>query len=225
MGDGAALAGGVVGTSDGACLAACPRRWLIAPTERLREVVDDFAIHAPMIALGRLGDAPAHSVRHSDDELVRLPRGRGLSHRLLLYGHWPIVAISHIGVNMHMAIGRDLFLASCQYAFGMTDDFPSRSLDKVIVRLPDGMRDRLKAEAEANKRSMNAEIVARLEASFLSISPAFVDKPELAQKFEDVMGAMLEFVRDAHNTDAKLVIKVERPEHADGAPSSSESSN
>ncbi len=34
-----------------------------------------------------------------------------------------------------------------------------------MLRLPDGMRDRLKATAEANKRSLNAEIVARLEWS------------------------------------------------------------
>lgn len=107
----------------------------------------------------------------------------------------------------------------------MTDDFPSRSLDKVIVRLPDGMRGRLKAEAEANKRSMNAEIVARLEASFSSISPAFVGQPDLAQKFEDVMGAMLEFVRDAHNTDAKLVIRVERPEPSEATSSDAEGTN
>lgn len=43
---------------------------------------------------------------------------------------------------------------------------PAMALEKVIVRLPDGMRDLLKTSAEANNRSMNAEIVARLEASF-----------------------------------------------------------
>lgn len=35
--------------------------------------------------------------------------------------------------------------------------------DKYVIRLPDGMRERLKADAEASNRSMNAEIVARLE--------------------------------------------------------------
>ncbi len=35
--------------------------------------------------------------------------------------------------------------------------------DKFIIRLPDGMRDRIKAEADRNGRSMNAEIVATLE--------------------------------------------------------------
>ena len=47
----------------------------------------------------------------------------------------------------------------------MPQDTPSRELDKVIVRLPDGMRDQLKAAAESNRRSMNAEIVARLAES------------------------------------------------------------
>ena len=40
----------------------------------------------------------------------------------------------------------------------------NRSLqDKFMLRLPDGMRDRLKSEAERNKRSLNAEIIQRLE--------------------------------------------------------------
>lgn len=48
----------------------------------------------------------------------------------------------------------------------MAQETPSRTLDKVIVRLPDGMRDRIAEAAKANNRSMNAEIVARLEMTF-----------------------------------------------------------
>lgn len=48
----------------------------------------------------------------------------------------------------------------------MPQESESRSLDKVIVRLPDGMRDRLRDAAAAAKRSMNAEIVARIEDGF-----------------------------------------------------------
>lgn len=45
----------------------------------------------------------------------------------------------------------------------------SRSLtDKFMLRLPDGMRDRIKAAADANNRSMNAEIVATLEDKYPS---------------------------------------------------------
>jgi len=35
--------------------------------------------------------------------------------------------------------------------------------DKYVMRMPDGMREALKAEAWANNRSLNAEIVLRLE--------------------------------------------------------------
>ncbi|SBW12707.1 Transcriptional repressor arc (modular protein) [uncultured Alphaproteobacteria bacterium] len=45
-------------------------------------------------------------------------------------------------------------------------DAPTRDQNKFIVRMPDGMRDRIREAAEANNRSMNAEIVARLEESF-----------------------------------------------------------
>lgn len=44
--------------------------------------------------------------------------------------------------------------------------YPSEQADKFVVRFPDGMRDRIAEAAKAAGRSMNAEIVARLEASF-----------------------------------------------------------
>lgn len=53
----------------------------------------------------------------------------------------------------------------------MAQESESRSLDKVIVRLPDGMRDRIKAAADANNRSMNAEIVAALEEKYPAPTP------------------------------------------------------
>jgi plasmid stability protein len=44
-------------------------------------------------------------------------------------------------------------------------DFPSSKQDQFVLRFPDGMRDRIKAVADRNGRSMNAEIIARLEQS------------------------------------------------------------
>lgn len=38
--------------------------------------------------------------------------------------------------------------------------------DQYMVRFPPGMRDRIKAAAEENGRSMNSEIISRLEDSF-----------------------------------------------------------
>lgn len=46
--------------------------------------------------------------------------------------------------------------------------YPSQEQDRFIVRMPDGMRDRIAKAAEENGRSMNSEIVYRLEQSFLS---------------------------------------------------------
>lgn len=41
-----------------------------------------------------------------------------------------------------------------------------RGADQFTVRFPDGMRDRIKAAAESNNRSMNAEIVATLQEKY-----------------------------------------------------------
>ncbi|OYX13712.1 MAG: hypothetical protein B7Z15_06350 [Rhizobiales bacterium 32-66-8] len=47
----------------------------------------------------------------------------------------------------------------------------NRSLqDKFMLRLPDGMRERLKAVAAENNRSLNAEIVSRLEMTLERMS-------------------------------------------------------
>jgi hypothetical protein len=43
---------------------------------------------------------------------------------------------------------------------------PVNEQDKFMLRLPVGMRDRIKAVADKNNRSMNAEIVATLEYQY-----------------------------------------------------------
>lgn len=53
----------------------------------------------------------------------------------------------------------------------MSDSDQHQFKDRYMLRLPDGMRDRIKTAAAKNNRSMNAEIVARIEASFASSSP------------------------------------------------------
>jgi hypothetical protein len=45
---------------------------------------------------------------------------------------------------------------------------PGRDSDQFLLRLPDGMRERILSAAEVNGRSMNAEIIARLKTSFES---------------------------------------------------------
>lgn len=43
--------------------------------------------------------------------------------------------------------------------------FPSQLAERFQIRLPDGLRDQIKADAEANGRSMNSEIIARLSGA------------------------------------------------------------
>lgn len=40
---------------------------------------------------------------------------------------------------------------------------PSRALDQFVLRLPEGLRDRVKQAADASRRSMNAEMVLYIE--------------------------------------------------------------
>jgi hypothetical protein len=56
--------------------------------------------------------------------------------------------------------------------------YPSDTQDRFIVRLPEGMRERIAAEAKTNNRSMNAEIVHILHDHYtrLDISSKIVDE-------------------------------------------------
>lgn len=47
----------------------------------------------------------------------------------------------------------------------MPNEKPVREQDKFMLRLPDGMRERIADEAKNSGRSMNSEIVARLARS------------------------------------------------------------
>lgn len=55
--------------------------------------------------------------------------------------------------------------------------YPSEKADQFIVRLPEGMRDRIKQSAEENCRTMNSEIVFHLRRAI--IDSAETKKPTL----------------------------------------------
>ena len=48
-----------------------------------------------------------------------------------------------------------------------TNRYDSRTADKFVLRMPDGMRSRIEALASERHRSMNSEITIRLERSFV----------------------------------------------------------
>ncbi len=60
-------------------------------------------------------------------------------------------------------MGHILLVANGVYADCMSENRPSRSLDKIVIRLPDGMRERLQARSAAEKMSVNAYVVEVLE--------------------------------------------------------------
>lgn len=67
--------------------------------------------------------------------------------------------------------------------------YPSDKQDQFMVRFPEGMRDRIKAAAEASNRSMNAEIVAALEELFPS-PPKFGELRREAQETSEMLAEM-----------------------------------
>jgi len=74
----------------------------------------------------------------------------------------------------------------------MVANGPSRFLDKIVLRLPDGLRARIKAVADANKRSVNQELVLLLEASYPEPDPQ-----DLARSMTAMMAELIE-MRRAH---------------------------
>lgn len=65
----------------------------------------------------------------------------------------------------------------------MSERGTGRESDKFMLRFPDGMRDEIRRRAEQNKRSMNAEIIARLEAT-LSPQPTAFTETEIKRATE-----------------------------------------
>ena len=65
--------------------------------------------------------------------------------------------------------------------------------DQFMLRMPEGMRDRIRAAAKENHRSSNAEIVAVLEAAFPPRPEAAEGGPSLrptAEDFEETNDAL-----------------------------------
>lgn len=73
---------------------------------------------------------------------------------------------------------------------------PIQPQDKYVVRFPDGLRERLKKAAEANNRSLNAEIVARLE----EYHRLFPLQPRVAQLTTELEAAREALAYQKHTT-------------------------
>ena len=74
-----------------------------------------------------------------------------------------------------------------------TDKYSSRTADKFVIRLPDGMRTRIEDVAKQNHRSMNAELVRRIEHSLLEDEGhdgtlgMSIDSPDISVKERELL--------------------------------------
>ncbi|MGO7972993.1 Arc family DNA-binding protein [Rhizobium leguminosarum] len=75
----------------------------------------------------------------------------------------------------------DLLGATCNHSAMDEDKFPSQLAERFQIRMPEGMRDALREAAEKNGRSMNTEIITRLEDSFESGNQAPSSIDEIAK--------------------------------------------
>lgn len=77
-----------------------------------------------------------------------------------------------------------------------------RGSEQAMIRLPEGMRDKLKAAADEAGRSMNAEIVSRLEMSedverFLKDFELAKERILAAQRIEAALKQQVDILKEA----------------------------
>ena len=89
--------------------------------------------------------------------------------------------------------------------------YSSRTADKFVVRLPDGMRERIADVARNHHRSMNSEIIARLEQSLIqegSLGDELnlrLDSPELSLHERELLQRFRQLSRRQQNALVSLI--------------------
>lgn len=88
----------------------------------------------------------------------------------------------------------------------MSDERKPQKDDKYIVRFPEGMRDRLKEVAKNNNRTLNAEIVARIEQSFQQSGPISASDNSVIKALEksNLETHLLNLLSQWHHEDHNL---------------------
>ena len=89
--------------------------------------------------------------------------------------------------------------------------YSSRTADKFVVRLPDGMRERIADVARNHHRSMNSEIISRLEQSLfqegtLDSGPILhMDSAELSNSERELLQRFRQLSRRQQNALVALI--------------------
>lgn len=72
----------------------------------------------------------------------------------------------------------------------------SRTADKFVVRLPDGLRHRIFDASVINRRSMNSEVVSRLDRS-LDLDQELEHQKNLVRILSDRVTELEQIIREA----------------------------
>ena len=70
----------------------------------------------------------------------------------------------------------------------------SREQDKFVIRLPDGLRPQIAATARRNQRSMNGEIIIRLQRSLI--------QDQLRDEQEKIISLLLKQIEELESKEA-----------------------
>lgn len=112
----------------------------------------------------------------------------------------------YIPISCICQLGIMEYIPTWQYHKKMTrTPYPSEVQDRFIVRFPEGMRDKIAEIAKSNGRSMNAEIIARLEQSF-SASNQF-DEAAVKEIIDRTIDATLRSISDFDSSYKKSIFK------------------
>ena len=89
--------------------------------------------------------------------------------------------------------------------------YSSRTADKFVVRLPEGMRERISDVARDHHRSMNSEIISRLEQSLVqegaldANSPRTLDSSDLTLAERELLQRFRQLSRRQQNALVALI--------------------
>jgi len=86
----------------------------------------------------------------------------------------------------------------------MTMPANSRTADKFVVRLPDGMREQISEVAKESNRSMNSEIITRLEYSLAGEAPPVATRVE---PWTPAIGMLIVYKVDTEQTQPMEILK------------------
>ncbi|MDH0749296.1 Arc family DNA-binding protein [Pseudomonas sp. GD03842] len=90
-------------------------------------------------------------------------------------------------------------------------NYSSRTADKFVVRLPEGMRERIAEVSKDNHRSMNSEIIARLEQSLIQEgalgdeAKLRLDSPELSLHERELLQRFRQLAHRQQNALVSLI--------------------